>query len=286
MKNLRALTRTVMGMAFIPVVAVLAALQGLVVGPLTRNDTLIPGLIYSGLRRIFGYKVVFNKASAPVVKNKPVWFLANHMSGTDFITAGSVLNGSFIGKGELLKRPGVAQIARAMKFIGIERKSAFNAQARGKIAKNFNAGYNTIMFPEATTTDGNEVKLFHAGLLTLLFGAASVDEKNRAVPLEKDVVIQPVAIQVKSVNGRDAAEDRSLRDFYRMNNGGKTLSNVWKSLQVKNITLEVTAFAPLDPRDFKSAEDLANAAALSVASVVNPGQTTFRKAVIPGRKAA
>ncbi len=285
-KNLRALGRAAAGIAFLPVAATLAGVQGLVVGPLTHNDTVIPGVIYGGLRRIFGYKVVFNKASAPLVKDKPVWFLSNHLSSMDFIPAGVILNGSFVGKGEIAKRPGLGPIMRAMKFIGIERKPEFNAQSRGKIAKNFNAGHNTIMFPEATTSDDGEVKLFHAGLLTLMFGAAAVDKRNRPVSLEKDVVVQPVAIQIKSVNGKDAAKDRNLRDLYRINNGSKKISNIWRSLQVKNVTIEVTAFEPLDPRKFANAQDLANAAAREVAKVINPGQTTFKKAVIPNRKAS
>lgn len=284
MNRLRALGRAATLMAYFPAVVVLAALQSLVVGPLLRNDTAIPNMIYGGLRRIFGYKIVFNKASAPLVKDKPVWLLANHLSTADFILTGVTLNGSFVGKGDILKTPGVAQIARALKFIGIERKSAFNAQSRGKIARNFNGGHNTIMFPEATTTDGEEVKLFHAGLLTLLFGDAAVDKKNRPTPLKKDVVVQPVALRVKSVDGKDALHDKNVREIYCMNgHKGGDASRIWKRLHVRSTILEVTALEPLDPRQFANAQDLANAAAREVASVINPGQTTFKKAVIPGK---
>ncbi len=284
MKNLRAAYRALGGLIAIPVIAGLSLVQGLVVGPLTHNYSFIPDMIYKGLRKIFGYKIEFNAASAPLVKDKPVWFLANHMSVTDFITAGSSLNGSFVGKGDILKWPGIAQAAKAGKFIGIQRTSEFNPQSRGKIAKNFNSGFNTIMFPEATTNDGSKVYLFHAGLLSLLYGDKAVDKKDREVELKHEVVVQPIAIRVKSVNGKDATGDASLRALYSMHDEGNVLRRLWKRMQVKNITLELTAFEPLDPKNFKDAKELANTAALEVASVINPGQKTFEKAKIPHPK--
>jgi 1-acyl-sn-glycerol-3-phosphate acyltransferase len=210
------------------------------------------------------------------------------MSNTDFIL-GSKLPGSFVGKGEILKVPLLAQFAKSAKFIGIRRKSKYNAESRGKLIQAFNGGQNTIMFPEATTTDGDKVYLFHAGLMTLLFGDKAVDKKQRDVALKNEVVVQPVAVQVKSVNGQDATNNPDLRYLYSMRNEGKFLKRLWKRFQVKNITLELTAFDALNPKDFAKAgatpedlaKDLANAAACKVAEVINPGQTEFENAFKP-----
>lgn len=283
-KNLRAAARAAIGLFALPFFVAATALQGFVVGPLTGNYTAIPNALYNGMKHLFGYKVEFNKASAPVVKDKQAWFVANHISIADFITLGSTLPGTFAGKGDILKWPAVAQMARAVKYIGLRRSKEFNPQSRAKIIKNFNAGENTIMFPEATTTPGKDVKLFHAGLLTLLFGDKGVDKNGLEVKLEKPVVVQPIAILVKEVNGVNAVGNDELREKYAMFYEDRTLRRIWKRLQIKEIKIELTAFEPLNPADFKDAKDLANKAALDVASVINPGQTTFEKAVIPGAK--
>lgn len=282
-KNLRAGLRATAGVAFMPVFVGLTALQGLVVGPLTGNYKAIPNFLYKTMGKLLGYKIQFNAASAPIEKKKSTWFVANHLSIADFVTLGSTLDGTFAGKGDILKWPLVAQMARAVKYIGLRRSKEFNPQSRAKIIKNFNAGFNTIMFPEGTTTDGKKVALFHAGLITLLYGEKGIDKKNNEVSLDKEVVVQPIAIKIREVEGQNATNNDSLRDLYAMYHEDKTLTRIWKRLQVKNITIELTAFEPMKPSDYKDAKDLINKAALDIASVVNPGQTTFEKAVIPGQ---
>ena len=161
-KNTRATLRAVVGLAAIPVAIGLAALQGFVVGPLTGNYSVIPNLIYKGMRELFGYKIAFNKASAPMHKGS-TWFVANHQSIADFIVLGSTLNGTFGGKGDILKWPGVAQMARAVRYIGFRRSSEYNEQSRAKLIKNFNDGFNTIMFPEGTRVERGQKGQYKSG---------------------------------------------------------------------------------------------------------------------------
>ena len=141
------------------------------------------------------------------------------------------------------------------------------------------------MFPEGTTTDGKKVALFHAGLITLLFGEKGVDKENKEVTLDKDVVVQPISIVVKEVNGVNAVGNDKLRDLYAMYDENNTLKRIWKRLQVPTMTIELTAFPEMKPADYADAKELINKAARDIAGVVNPGQTTFEKAVIPGQPA-
>jgi 1-acyl-sn-glycerol-3-phosphate acyltransferase len=282
-QNLRALRRTVAGFAFLPVMLGLAALQGFIVGPLTKNYNAIPNMIYRTLRKIIGLKVEFNASSAPPVKDKPVWFVANHMSIADFAVLGGTLNGTFAGKGDVLKWPVIRQLAQAVKYIGLRRSSEFNPESRAKIIHNFNAGQNTIMFPEGTTTDGKQVGLFRAALPSLLYGELAVDAQGNRPALRQQVVVQPVAIRVKSVNGQDAFGKDGLRNLYSMAEDDNTLRRIWRRMQLKQVVLEVTVFPPLNPADHADAKALMNKAALDIASIVNPGQTTFEKAKIPGK---
>ena len=280
MKFLRMAARAIAATVAVPAIAGLLAVQR-VVGSLTGNYRTIPSIIYGTLRKLFSYKVEFNAASAPLVKDKPVWYVANHLSGADAFVVGGTLDGSFLGRDDAMKWPVLRQAFRAIRMIGVRRKPEFNDQVRGAIAKNFNAGYNTIMFPEGATSDGKKVFLFHAAFLTLLYGGSAVDKKKKPVTLQKDVVVQPVAIRVKSVNGKDALNNDELRNLYTLP-GRNTLRRIWKRAQTKRITLELTVLPALDPKDFKDAKELANHAAQDIAGVVNPGQKDFEKAHIPG----
>src|SRR3954466_12797668 len=99
-KNLRAARRAALGLAAFPAALGLSALQAFAVGPLTHNYEVIPKSMHRVMRRVFGYKIEFNAASAPLAKdkNQRVWFVANHISVADFIVVGSALDGSFVGK--------------------------------------------------------------------------------------------------------------------------------------------------------------------------------------------
>ena len=281
-KHLRAAVRMGIALAATPVFVGLAALQAFVVRPLTGNQSFIPNLIYNASAKLIGLKIKFNAASAPVEKQQ-TWYVANHISNADFLALGAKLDGTFAGKGDILKWPVVAQMARAIKYIGLRRSSEYNAESRAKLVKNFNDGQNAIMFPEGTTSDGSKVHLFRAALPGLLYGDPAVDKNKQEVKLDKDVVVQPVAIKIKSVNGKDPAGDAKLRELYCMYHEENMLTRIWKRMQVREITVELTAMTPLKPQEFKDAKELMNKAALEIATVVNPGQTTFTKAEIPSQ---
>jgi 1-acyl-sn-glycerol-3-phosphate acyltransferase len=288
LKNIRAGLRTLVALPVAVSVVALAAVQGFIVGPLTGNDKIIPKIIYGALQHTLGYKIVFNKASAPQVKDKPTWFIANHMSLGDFVVLGAKLQGTFAGKGDILRWPVIAPLARAVSFIGLRRSKEYNEQSRGKIVQNFNEGHNTIMFPEGTTTDGEKVGLFRAALPSLLYGGENGkarDKKGAEITLEKDVVVQPVAIRVVRAGGEDAVGEKkdSVRNIYSLFNEQSIAKTFWTHMKESRITIELTLFPPMNPADYADAMELSNKAALQIASVVNPGQTTFEKAAIPGK---
>ncbi len=290
-RNLRAFRRSLIGLAVLPVLVASTALQGFIVGPVFNNHTVLPNFSYNTLRRLFGIKVAFSKASAPLEQSRATWFVANHMSIADFIVLGSALKGTFAGKGDLLRWPGVAQMARAVKYIGIRRVNkddpnfeTYHRQTIGKIMKNFNEGHNTIMFPEGTTTDGSQVALFRAGLISLLYGNDGLDKEGDPVRLEREVVVQPIAIKVTEVEGKSIDSREDLRHFYSHYNTENTLKRIWTRLATRNLTIELTAFPPMAPKDYKDQFELINKAGDQIRSVVAPGQTEIRPASIPGVK--
>ncbi len=302
LRNLRAAARATATIGLLPVVLVMTALHAGVtalpeklIGEKLKKNTVIPDLIYNTMRVLMGYKVEFNNSAAKLTRDQQTWYVAKHWSIDDFIVLGSTVRGTFAGKGDILKWPLVAQMARAVKYIGLRRSKEFNPQSIAKLNKNFNDGNNAIMFPEATTTKPDKVYLFHAGLITSLFGEKGVDKKGTEVHLNNEVVVQALAVDVVEVEGSDKLGKIAMRDLYCMHETKGDLKRAWERMKIGSMKIVVTPLPPLHPKDFTegkdlntpegrsaAAKDLINAAALQVASVLNPGQTTFEKAPIPG----
>lgn len=288
--NLIAVLRLLALIALIPLVLVLAVANALVTAiPRYRHANWAPKLIYNAFKVVFGYTV---EVKGWVPTRGPVWYMANHTSVDDFIILGSTLKGSFAGKGEILKWPVVAQLARAVNYIGLRRSRAHNERSIAQLIQRFNAGGDVIMFPEATTTPGDKVYLFRAGLPTLLFGEAGIDEKHRSHTLKREVAVHPVAVEAIYAEVRGGLYPGT--PWYSMHKETNWFVRLWKRLKVRHIAIRVTVL-PRVKTDWVSKIDtstptgrrdasmtLMHHAALAVASRVSPGQTQFPKAHFPG----
>jgi 1-acyl-sn-glycerol-3-phosphate acyltransferase len=287
--NFRAAMRTAGLVLASPFLLGAVLLQATIAGPIFKSNNAIPNFVYNTFRRFAGIKVEFNKASAPLSKD-PTWFVANHQSVTDFIVLGSTLDGTFAGKGDIMRWPLVAPLARAVKYIGIRRVKKedpnfkkFNSWTIGKIMKNFNAGENTIMFPEGTTTDGSHLAMFRAGLISMLFGEKGSDKKGNEIKLDKDVVVQPIAIKITKIGGEDVADNDAEALHAYSQFGVENIAKIfWNQMSIKETKVELTAFEPLQPSSFADQFALINAAHENVRSVVAPNQSETKKAAIPG----
>lgn len=99
MKYALAVSRLAALAGLLATMAVLTPVQALIAGPVFKNYSAIPDFFYTNLCRIFGVKVRFNAASAPIETTRQSWTVANHMSLADFAVLGSALKGTFAGKG-------------------------------------------------------------------------------------------------------------------------------------------------------------------------------------------
>ena len=240
---------------------------------------------YNDLADLFGIKIVFNAASAPLEKNYPTLFPGNHMSIADFIVLGSVLDGTFAGK--QLNVP--ERMLRAANYIGIPRVNKDHPDFKknvqwtlGQFMKNLNQRVNTSFFPEGTTTDGSVVALFRAALFRGFYGEKGLDKQGNELSFETEARVQPIAIKVLDVEGKSVDMRPDLRHYYSHYTSNNTLKRIWTRLATESITVELTVFPPMNPADYASGEDLANSASALIRHVVAPDQTVVEKAKIPG----
>lgn len=92
--------------------------------------------------------------------------VANHVSFLDIYAINAVAPASFVSKDEVLNWPVIGWLSRHSETIFLERGSRSAAQrTREHLADKLKEGTLVSLFPEGTTSDGNQVLPFHAALL-------------------------------------------------------------------------------------------------------------------------
>ncbi len=288
-RNLRVARRIGLGVLVSPLILAGAALQVGVIAPLFPKSMHVQQMTYGIIAKILGYKFEFNAASAPIVKDKPTWFVGNHQSQADIIAFGAVFHAAFAGKGTFMQNKWIAPLGHSVHYIGLRRVpkdhpdyKKFQEQASGKVSNNFNAGRSMLTFQEGTTTDGSEVKQFRAGLLRTLFKRGGIDKDGHPIKLERDVPVQFVAVRVKSVEGVSAEGRDDLRHHYSHYTSKDTVKRILSRLATKEIVLEFKAFAPVYSSDFANEIELANTGCDLIRGFAAPHQKEVRRAEIPG----
>ncbi|MFN3785403.1 MAG: lysophospholipid acyltransferase family protein [Thiothrix sp.] len=134
--------------------------------------------------RILGVRVnVYGEPAAT-----PVLMVANHISWLDIALLGGYSQPRFLSKQEVRTWPVVGWLAATSGTLFITRgKAGAAAQAAATIGEALQAGRTVLLFPEGTTTTGNDVRTFHARLL--------------APALDAGIAVQPVALRYPQEDG-------------------------------------------------------------------------------------
>lgn len=155
---------------------------------------------------------------------RPALVVANHVSWLDIPVLGALFPVSFVSKIEIRHWPLIGMLAARSGTVFIQRggKNAAN-QAAEQIAFRLRRGDHIAVFPEATTSDGHDVRRFHPRL----FGAA----------VHAEALLQPIAIRYPHARGVHPAAPFIDNDAL-FNHGVRVLGE-------KQIDVEVTVCQPL-----------------------------------------
>jgi 1-acyl-sn-glycerol-3-phosphate acyltransferase len=146
---------------------VLAAVLGIVVPfqALARKfgwpvHRAVPGLVCRALCAVLRLRV---RAHGALAGAGPRLIVANHVSWTDILAIASVQPICFVAKAEVAGWPALGALARVQDTIFLDRTARFALPAiNARMADKMLAGEDVVLFPEATTGDGNRLKHFHA----------------------------------------------------------------------------------------------------------------------------
>lgn len=178
----------------------------------------------------FGVKVV---QVEPVPQQHGLW-VSNHVSWLDIPVVGSVAPVFFLSKAEIGEWFIFGKLAKAGGTLFIKRGSGDSGSVSDQIATFLRGGSSVVFFPEATTTDGKQIKKIYGKLLQ-----ASIDT---------GLPICPMVIAYVDADGK-LSDDAA---YY----GERTMS---QSLQLvadsKGLTAYVLPLSPIYPEN-KSQKEL------------------------------
>ena len=97
------------------------------------------------------------------VPNPPFFLVSNHLSYTDIPLLRSVIESVFVAKGDIEKWVFAGKMVRNMGNVFINRKNRRDIPVAGaKILDKLNQGEGVIIFPEGTSSKGEEVLPFNS----------------------------------------------------------------------------------------------------------------------------
>jgi lyso-ornithine lipid O-acyltransferase len=167
------------------------------------------------------------------VPKEPCVIAANHLSYLDPLAIGQVVPLSAVAKSEVTQWPAIGETLDELGIIFVERGNAISgAVALRKAMRTLHAGVSVLVFPEGTTTIGDDVLCFARGA----FGVARL----------LGVPVVPVTLRYDL---RDACwvGDTSL------------VAHVVKLHRHDHIRVELTFGSAIEPMAFADASSLASA---------------------------
>lgn len=233
------------------------------------NDTYTISLTFHTLvLRLLGFHVRIHGARTTA---SPTLYVANHISYLDIHVLGSILPASFIAKAEVEKWPLMGYLAQMQKTVFIERRAGRAANQRDELREVLEQGTSLILFPEGTSTNGQEVRPFKSSL----FSAVA-----QPLPDGKSITIQPISIACTEMDGIPVT--RAFRSLYAWYGDMTMIGHLWNVFKCGNFTVDVVFHPPISTNGLNDRKTLA---ALSQAAVTQGLERclTGRMQSLPGK---
>lgn len=177
-----------------------------------------------------------------------VLFIANHISWLDIYLLNAVQPVRFVSKAEVRAWPVIGWLAAKVGTIFIERARRHDtARANRAVSDALSAGDCVAVFPEGTTSDGSQLRPFHASLLQ--------------PAIDSGALLWPVAIRYKNHDGSPNTAAAYIGDL-------SFADSLFRVLNEPELLAEIVYLEPL-PVQGRSRRELAALAETAIASWLN-----------------
>ena len=166
-------------------------------GPVAR---VLPYIWFNTVCFIFGIKL---KIEGTPHTDSQTLYVSNHLSYLDIPAIASVLKASFVSRGDVANWPLFGYLARMGQTAYVARDRSAVKKDSGAVNARIDRGESLIIFPEGTSTDGQDVLPFKSSLFSLVIGHANAN-----------MHIQPMTLQVTGVNNGPTPQNQAERDIY------------------------------------------------------------------------
>ncbi len=217
---------------------------------------VLPHIWQKSVCAIFQIKVI--REGAPY-KGTQTLFMSNHISYLDIpVIASLIQEASFVAKKDVASWPVWGYLSSLQQTAFISRGRGDAKQETNALDNMLSAGKNLTIFPEGTSTDGQNILPFKSSL----FSIALREELQ-------DLVVQPVTVKIIETDG-SAPKTQDQRDIYawhRDMDDDLTLDkHLWRFAKTKGVVIKVTFHAPMNARDYSDRKILAKACEKAVCS--------------------
>ncbi len=213
------------------------------VGLLMRRPWIsrLPVVYHRWCCRILGFRV---RSIGTPAAERPILFVANHVSYCDIPILGSLIAGSFVAKSEIAGWPLFGWLAKLQRSVFVDRRIGSTARQRDAIGERLSAGDAVILFAEGTSSDGNRVLPLKSALL------AAASGEDALIP------VQPVSIAYTRLDGMPLG--RALRPFIAWYGAMELAPHLWRMIGLGVIEAVVEFHPPSCLADCGSRKALAD----------------------------
>lgn len=190
-----------------------------------RRDRLIR-LWGAKLLKIFAVRLLVDAPPGFDVRAPQRLFVGNHVSWLDIYALQAVTSARFVAKSELAAWPVFGRLIRDTGTVFIERaKRSDTRRINAVLKQHLSEGGIIAVFPEGTTSDGRDVRKFHANL----FQSA----------LDAGAQIVPFCLRYTDTKGQLSTAPAYIDDL-------TFWDSVKLTLRESRLRCELTIFSPLD----------------------------------------
>lgn len=155
----------------------------------------------------------------------PFFLVANHLSYMDVVTLSSVLDCTYVARGDVAAWPAVGRLCAAMRVIFVDRtRRTATRRAADDLDRALGDGESVVLFPEGTSTAGGAVLPFRSSLL-------------------EPAVRRRVAVYAASLSYRTPEHEPAARDAVCWWGDMTFLSHLFALFRLSRFDAEI-AFAP------------------------------------------
>ncbi len=191
-------------------------------------------------------------------------YVSNHTSYMDIIVIGSRISVRFTPKIEISKWPVINTLVNMSLPVYIHRNSTKTLEQKNTIKEIINSGDSILIFPEATTNDGNKVLPFKSSL----FSVAEPHEEDNA---DDHICVQPISIVYTHIDGEPANKGNMDRIAWYGNM--KFLPHLWNLLAAKSAKVKIIYHSTIYYDDFGDRKSLSK----HCEEVISKGVDDIRK---------